>query len=148
MTASLAFCPPGYVQGSDAATSFRFGWTGSVSATCTFSSQRGVSSSPITDGTALYFGSADDGAIYALNVTDGTPLWRLATNSSLVAASPSLSPDGMLLIGSFDGSLYAIRGSSSGGGSGTGTGRRMLSLLDDWRRRRDERDREREREEL
>ena len=148
VTATLAFCPPGYVQGSDAATSFRFGWTGSVSATCTFSSQRGVSSSPITDGAALYFGSADDGAVYALNVTDGTPLWRLPTNASLVAASPSLSSDGALLIGSFDGSLYAIRGASSGGSAGGGTGRRMLALLDDWRRRREERDVERGKGEL
>jgi outer membrane protein assembly factor BamB len=148
VTAILAFCPPGYVQGSDSATSFRFSWTGSVSATCTFSSQRGISSSPITDGAALYFGSADDGAVYALNATDGTPLWRLPTNASLVAASPSLSSDGMLLIGSFDGALYAIRGSSAGGSTGGGSGRRMLSLLDDWRRRRDERDRERAHDEL
>ena len=143
--AAYAVCPPGYIQSGDSQTAVRYGWTSSVPATCTFSSQVGIPSSPVTDGAAVYFGSADNGGIFALNASTGMPLWQLHTNDK-VAASPAIGPDGTLFIGSFDGLLYAIRGTAGASYGGGGSGRRMLELLDDWRRRRDLREKEREEE--
>jgi outer membrane protein assembly factor BamB len=64
----------------------------------------GYSSPTVVDG-VVYFG-AEDGAVHALNATDGGDLWSFQTGSG-VRSSPAVV-DGMVFVGSLDGHLYAI----------------------------------------
>ena len=60
---------------------------------------------PLLDGDTVYFG-AYDGNVYALNASDGIPLWRFETDDKVIG---SLAwKDGTLYVGSSDGRLYAI----------------------------------------
>jgi len=68
---------------------------------------------PVTGGVAIaadertgYVGSAD-GALTALELVTGKPLWRFATAGAL-RATPLLDAAGRIYVGSRDGTLYAL----------------------------------------
>ncbi len=71
----------------------------------TFPTGARVVSSPVTDGSAIYFGS-DDGNIYAVDATSGKQRWQHTTGGP-VSSSASVV-DGTLYIVSYDGKLYAL----------------------------------------
>ncbi len=60
------------------------------------------------DGSAVYGGM--DFFVYAVSA-DGNCLWRRVLNAP-VSASPARAPDGTIYIGSWDGSLYALDGTT------------------------------------
>ncbi|HKQ68045.1 MAG TPA: PQQ-binding-like beta-propeller repeat protein [Polyangiaceae bacterium] len=68
----------------------------------------GIHGGPVEDAEGrLYFGAQDDRA-YALR-PDGTLLWKFETGGD-VDAPIVITPQGMLLVGSDDGKLYALSG--------------------------------------
>ena len=71
----------------------------------TFPTGARVMSSPVSDGSAIYFGS-DDGNVYAVDAKTGKQLWQHPTGGP-VSGSASVV-DGTLYIVSYDGKLYAL----------------------------------------
>ncbi len=71
----------------------------------TFPTGARVVSSPVSDGSAIYFGS-DDGNIYAVDAKTGKQLWQHVTGGAV--ASSAAVVDGALYIVSYDGKLYAL----------------------------------------
>ena len=102
------------INGSQA---WSFQTNGAIQSSPTYSAQRN----------AVYFGS-DDGRVFALRATDGTELWQVPfATSGTVSASPVLfdnqTAGSALIVGSTDGSIYAIdptSGSSIGSPFRTG----------------------------
>ena len=64
-----------------------------------------VVSSPLVVGSAVYVGSSD-GALYAVNRTDGSQLWKFETEGP-VNSSPAHHA-GIVYVGSVDGNFYAV----------------------------------------
>lgn len=62
-------------------------------------------SSPVLDGSIVYFGSGDHN-VYALDALTGSLLWKYQTGD-VVHSSPAIA-DGILYIGCWDGVLYAL----------------------------------------
>ncbi|MEM6954761.1 MAG: PQQ-binding-like beta-propeller repeat protein [Myxococcota bacterium] len=68
----------------------------------------GVASGPVIDGGgAIYFGAHDD-YIYSI-ASDGALRWVVPTDGD-VDASPAILPGALLVVGSDDGKVYAVRG--------------------------------------
>lgn len=67
-----------------------------------------VYSSPAlgADGTVVF--GQEFGRIYALDASDGTPLWMQTTTQGITWSSPSLGSDGTLYIGDLSGGCYAV----------------------------------------
>ncbi|MHC4738899.1 MAG: outer membrane protein assembly factor BamB family protein, partial [Planctomycetota bacterium] len=51
--------------------------------------------------------ACEDGKLYTLNSTDGSPVWTYDANSPLLS-SPTVGPDGSLYVGSRDGKLHVV----------------------------------------
>ena len=62
-------------------------------------------SSPAVRHRAVYIGDLG-GIVHAVNIADGKPLWTYRTASE-IKSSPVVA-DGAVLVGSYDGSLYAF----------------------------------------
>jgi eukaryotic-like serine/threonine-protein kinase len=71
----------------------------------TFPTGARVVSSPVSDGSAIYFGG-DDGNIYAVDAKSGKQLWQHRTGGPV--SSSAAVVDGSLYIVSYDGKLYAL----------------------------------------
>ncbi|OQY28110.1 MAG: hypothetical protein B6244_08380 [Candidatus Cloacimonetes bacterium 4572_55] len=72
----------------------------------TFKTDDEIRSSAVIDDNKAYIGSSD-GAVYALNISDGEKIWAYKTDDSVVEAPPLLA-DGSVFVGSLDGILYAL----------------------------------------
>ena len=64
-----------------------------------------VLSSPLVVDDAIYVGSTD-GALYAVNRTDGTQRWKFESRGP-ISSSPAVA-DGLAFISSLDGNVYAV----------------------------------------
>jgi eukaryotic-like serine/threonine-protein kinase len=65
-----------------------------------------VHSTPTVSSTTVFIG-CDDSYLYALNVINGSLLWKFKTGASIFQASPALS-NNMVFIGSGDSVVYAL----------------------------------------
>lgn len=64
-----------------------------------------VVSSPVIQGSTLYFGS-DDGNVYAVDAGSGRQIWKCVTGGP-VCATPAVANE-MVYVGSYDGKFYAL----------------------------------------
>jgi outer membrane protein assembly factor BamB len=70
------------------------------------------------DGSTVYFGvfdnvsSNDENRVYAINAATGNQVWESAKLGGPMSASPTIGRDGTLYVGAYDGSLYALNGTS------------------------------------
>jgi len=62
------------------------------------------------DGTIIF--GANDNLVHALN-PDGSPKWTRSKTDDLVQSSPVIASDGSIYVGSFDGRIYAINGTTA-----------------------------------
>jgi outer membrane protein assembly factor BamB len=69
----------------------------------------GAVDSPTVAGGMVYVGSYDH-KIYALNASNGNPLWNYTTGGA-VASSPAVA-GGVVFVGSYDGNVYALNASN------------------------------------
>lgn len=93
------YIPDGtFLEGKDL-VSGEFLWESSFGAT------RPISTPPVVDREAVYFGS-EDGYVYALDLVDGVERWRFDTGA-FVRAAP-LVVNGIAYVVSGDGMVYAI----------------------------------------
>lgn len=60
----------------------------------------------VTADTLLYIGQMD-GQVRALSLTDGAELWHFETEGQILA-SPTLLPRGVLVVGSYDNTMYTL----------------------------------------
>jgi uncharacterized lipoprotein YddW (UPF0748 family)/outer membrane protein assembly factor BamB len=76
----------------------------------TYTVPRAALSDPVSDGSSVYFGSAD-GHLYAYNMTEDRPLWRYPTSETGLGAAvgrPAVS-DGIVFFGTSAGQVRAVR---------------------------------------
>ena len=66
-----------------------------------------VWSSPSFNGNELFVGS-DDGFVYSLN-SDGELQWKTKLDGKIRSSSPCLSNDGLIFIGTHNGSIYCLK---------------------------------------
>jgi eukaryotic-like serine/threonine-protein kinase len=70
-----------------------------------------IISSPVIEGTAIYFGS-DDGNIYSIDAETGRQIWKHPTGGP-VPSTPAVV-EGTVFVTSYDGKLYALNAKTGG----------------------------------
>lgn len=77
----------------------------------TFKTGHGLWSTPIMDGETLYL-AAMDHHLYAINASDGSLTWKSEALNGALVGSPTLSPDGVLYIGTLGSEMVAVDSAS------------------------------------
>eukprot|EP00939_MAST-03C_sp_MAST-3C-sp1_P000421 g421.t1 len=85
----------------------------------TFSTAGPIQSAPAGDRDAIYFGSFDAG-IYAVDKKSGEGKWRFQTKAPFVSSSPAVA-DGVVYVGGYDGTMYALSSAGTAGAKGLGS---------------------------
>ena len=73
----------------------------------TFSTEHAQWATPVIGGDVLYLTSMDH-RVYALSVKDGALIWKSEDLGGALAGSPTLSPDGVIYVGTFNNELVAL----------------------------------------
>lgn len=75
-----------------------------------FESQRELWATPVTDGQRVYV-SGMDHSLYAVDIESGTQVWKTEDLQGSLAGTPTLSPEGILYVGTFGSEVVAVEAS-------------------------------------